>query len=73
MDGAFYLYADVSAFCEDSFAFASRILQETGVAVTPGADFDRVNGRRFIRLCYAGTATDVAEAVERIEDWLKRG
>src|SRR5579864_8980670 len=73
MDGAFYLYADVSAFCEDSFAFASRILQETGVAVTPGVDFDRVNGRRFIRLCYAGAAADIAEAVERIGDWLKRG
>jgi aspartate/methionine/tyrosine aminotransferase len=73
MDGAFYLYADVSAFCDDSFAFASRILEETGVAVTPGADFDRVNGRRFIRLCYAGAAADVAEAVERIRDWLSQG
>jgi aspartate/methionine/tyrosine aminotransferase len=73
MDGAFYLYADVSAFCDDSFAFASRMLEETGVAVTPGADFDRVNGRRFIRLCYAGAAPDIAEAVERIGDWLRRG
>jgi aspartate/methionine/tyrosine aminotransferase len=73
MDGAFYLYADVSAFCEDSLAFASRMLEETGVAVTPGADFDRINGRRFIRLCYAGAAADIAEAVERIGDWLRRG
>jgi aspartate/methionine/tyrosine aminotransferase len=73
MDGAFYLYADVAHLCDDSFAFASRMLQETGVAVTPGADFDRVNGRRFIRLCYAGAAADVAEAVERIGDWLRRG
>jgi aspartate/methionine/tyrosine aminotransferase len=73
MDGAFYLYADVSALCDDSFAFASRMLQETGVAVTPGADFDRVNGRRFIRLCYAGAGADIAEAVERIGNWLKRG
>ena len=73
MDGAFYLYADVSHLCDDSFAFASRMLQETGVAVTPGADFDRVNGRRFIRLCYAGATADVAEAAERIGDWLRRG
>jgi aspartate/methionine/tyrosine aminotransferase len=72
MDGAFYLYADVSGFCDDSFAFASRLLQETGVAVTPGADFDRVNGRRFIRLCYPGTGADIAEAVDRIGDWLNR-
>jgi aspartate/methionine/tyrosine aminotransferase len=73
MDGAFYLYADVSHLCDDSFAFASRMLQETGVAVTPGADFDRINGRRFIRLCYAGAAAEVAEAVERIGGWLRRG
>jgi aspartate/methionine/tyrosine aminotransferase len=73
MDGAFYLYADVSHLCDDSFAFASRMLQETGVAVTPGADFDRMNGRRFIRLCYAGAAAEVAEAVERIGGWLRRG
>jgi aspartate/methionine/tyrosine aminotransferase len=49
------------------------MLEETGVAVTPGADFDRINGRRFIRLCYAGAAADIAEAVERIGDWLRRG
>jgi aspartate/methionine/tyrosine aminotransferase len=73
MDGAFYLYADVSHLCEDSFAFAARILEDTGVAMTPGVDFDRVNGHRFIRLCYAGAAEDVREAVERLESWLRRG
>jgi aspartate/methionine/tyrosine aminotransferase len=72
-DGAFYLYADVSRFCDDSFAFAGRMLAEAGVATTPGADFDPLHGRRFIRFCYAGATADVREAVERIEAWLKRG
>jgi aspartate/methionine/tyrosine aminotransferase len=72
-DGAFYLYADVSRFCSDSLDFARRMLEEAGVAVTPGADFDPVHGRRFIRLCYAGVTADVGEAVERLGAWLKRG
>jgi aspartate/methionine/tyrosine aminotransferase len=73
VDGAFYLYADVSRFCSDSLDFARRMLEEAGVAATPGADFDPVQGRRFIRFCYAGATADVAEAVERLGRWLKRG
>jgi len=70
-DGAFYLYADVSRFSTDSFAFASLMLEEAGVAVTPGIDFDPVGGGRFVRLCYAGANQDMREAVERIGVWLK--
>ena len=70
VDGAFYLYADVSGFCADSFDFAKRMLNETHVAATPGADFDPLRGRQFIRFCYAGSATDMQEAVERIGRWL---
>jgi aspartate/methionine/tyrosine aminotransferase len=69
-DGAFYLYADVSRFSTDSFLFASRMLQEAGVAATPGVDFDPLRGRNFLRLCYAGTRADMREAVERIGNWL---
>jgi aspartate/methionine/tyrosine aminotransferase len=72
-DGAFYLYADVSRFCDDSFAFAGRLLEEAGVAVAPGADFDPVSGHRFIRFSYAGRAADIGEAVERIGRWIGRG
>jgi len=71
VDGAFYLYADVARFCDDSFAFAQRMLQETHVAATPGVDFDPLQGRHFIRLCYAGAAAEMREAVERIGTWLK--
>jgi len=73
VDGAFYLYADVSRFSADSFDFAKRMLKETHVAVTPGADFDPVRGNRFIRFCYAGSAAEMAEAVERIGHWLRSG
>jgi aspartate/methionine/tyrosine aminotransferase len=71
VDGAFYLYADVSRFCSDSLDFARRMLEEAGVAATPGVDFDPVHGRRFVRFCYAGAAADAAEAVDRLTAWLK--
>jgi aspartate/methionine/tyrosine aminotransferase len=71
VDGAFYLYADVSRFSTDSFAFATRMLEEAGVAATPGVDFDPLHGRNFLRLCYAGAAEEMREAVERIGAWLK--
>src|SRR5262245_16752362 len=71
VDGAFYLYADVSRFADDSFAFAKRMLEKTHVAATPGVDFDPLRGRHFIRFCYAGSAAEMHEAVERIAAWLK--
>ena len=70
-DGAFYLYADVSRFSTDSFAFASRMLEDAGVAATPGVDFDPLRGGNFLRLCYAGAREEMREAVERIGHWLK--
>jgi aspartate/methionine/tyrosine aminotransferase len=72
VDGAFYLYADVSRFSSDSFEFAKRMLAETHVAVTPGVDFDPVDGSRFIRFCYAGATVEMHEAVARIGKWLPR-
>jgi aspartate/methionine/tyrosine aminotransferase len=70
VDGAFYLYADVSRFSSDSFAFAKQMLEEAHVAATPGIDFDPVNGNNFIRFCYAGSTADMHEAVARIGKWL---
>src|SRR5436309_4171350 len=69
VDGAFYLYADVSRFSNDSFDFAKRMLAETHVAVTPGADFDPIRGAQFVRFCYAGSAAEMTQAVERIARW----
>jgi aspartate/methionine/tyrosine aminotransferase len=72
VDGAFYLYADISDFSGDSFDFAKRLLEEAHVAATPGVDFDPVNGRHFIRFCYAGSSADMREAVARIGAWLRK-
>jgi aspartate/methionine/tyrosine aminotransferase len=73
VDGAFYLYADVSRFTDDSFDFAKRMLEQAGVAATPGVDFDPIRGKHFLRFCYAGSAAEMREAVERIGGWLKKG
>jgi len=72
VDGAFYLYADISKFSNDSLDFAKRMLNEAHVAATPGIDFDPVNGHNFLRFCYAGSAADMREAVQRIGAWLNR-
>jgi len=72
VDGAFYLYADISRFSTDSVDFAKRLLDEVHVAATPGVDFDPVHGKDFIRFCYAGSAAEMREALERIGHWLKR-
>ncbi|MEW5961921.1 MAG: aminotransferase class I/II-fold pyridoxal phosphate-dependent enzyme [Pseudomonadota bacterium] len=68
-DGAFYLYCDVSAYTDDSLAFAQAMLEETGVAVTPGLDFDAARGHRFVRFSYSGTTADMAEAARRLQAW----
>jgi aspartate/methionine/tyrosine aminotransferase len=68
-DGAFYVYADVSALAEDSVAFARRILTETGIAVTPGVDFDPARGHHFLRFSFAGATEDMIEAIQRLKSW----
>ena len=69
-DGAFYIYADVTSFTQDSEVFCSELLSETGVAITPGIDFDSQNGRNFVRFSYAGTTPDIEEASRRLKKFL---
>jgi aspartate/methionine/tyrosine aminotransferase len=71
VDGAFYLYADVSRFTNDSHDFAQRMLAQAHVAATAGIDFDPINGHKFVRFSYAGSRDDTHAAVERIGRWLK--
>jgi aspartate/methionine/tyrosine aminotransferase len=68
-DGAFYLYADVSEFTADSLAFTKLMLEETGVAATPGLDFDPARGGRFVRFSYAGATAEMVEAAQRLQAW----
>ena len=72
VDGAFYVYIDVSALTNDSMDFCQRALREAGVAITPGLDFDPTEGHRFVRLSFAGTERDMHDAMARLEAWLKR-
>ena len=65
-DGAFYIYADVSDLTDDAPTLARRILDEAGVAVTPGSDFDPHRGNRFLRLSYAAATADIAEGLDRL-------
>jgi aspartate/methionine/tyrosine aminotransferase len=66
-DGAFYAYADVGHLTDDSMALARHLLATTGVAVASGVDFDTVDGARFLRFSFAGTAADIERALERLE------
>lgn len=72
MDGAFYAYCDVSGLTNDSMAFARRMLAEAHVAATPGRDFDLLQGNRTMRFSYAGSPAEIAEATDRIGQWLKQ-
>lgn len=68
-DGAFYLYADVSNLTNDSEAFCQKMLAETGVAATPGIDFDPVLGHRFVRFSFARATADMAAAAAALQNW----
>ena len=70
-DGAFYFYVDVSAYTNDSRAFANEILDKAGVAVTPGLDFDPVRGNSTLRFSYARSTKDIAEGLERLATFMK--
>lgn len=69
-EGAFYLYADIAHLTNDSVDFCRRMLSETGVAATPGTDFDPDRGHATVRFSFAGATDDMAEAAERLNRWL---
>lgn len=70
VDGAFYLYADVAGLTDDASAFCRRMLDEAGVAATPGLDFDREAGHHHVRFSFAGSEAECREAVRRLRNWL---
>ena len=70
-EGAFYLYADVSALTDDSVKLADDLLSKAGVAVTSGLDFDPEQGGKHLRLSFAGSSEDMHEAVLRINAFVQ--
>jgi aspartate/methionine/tyrosine aminotransferase len=69
-EGAFYVYADASQFTQDSLAFCSRVLRETGVAITPGIDFGDHSAREHVRFAFTTELSRLKEAMARLADWL---
>ena len=68
-DGAFYVYADVSDFTDDSMQLCKQLLEDTGVAAAPGIDFDPAQGHRFMRISFAVSTGLVTEAIARMTPW----
>ncbi len=71
-DGAFYVYADISRFSDDSDRFVAEVLQATGVCMVPGKDFGTHHPKRFARISYATSFERLSEAVERLRHYLNR-
>ena len=69
-DGAFYVYADVSDWTNDSRAFCAEILEQAGVAVTPGLDFDPHRGHQTLRFSYARSTADIEEGIARLQAFM---
>ncbi len=71
-EGAFYIWANIGRYSNDSFSFARRLLEEAGVAATPGVDFGENNTERYIRFAYTASVERLKEGVDRIKEFLKK-
>lgn len=71
-EGAFYLYVNVSDITDNSQHFCKNMLKETGVAITPGIDFDSINGLLYVRFSFAASKAEVEEACIRIKAWISK-
>jgi aspartate/methionine/tyrosine aminotransferase len=69
-EGAFYLYADCSRFTDDSYRFSKQLLEETGVAITPGNDFGIHRSERHVRFAYTTSLENLQEGVHRLKAYL---
>src|SRR5207245_11516296 len=65
-EGAFYIYAGCENFSADSTRFALQVLEEAGIAITPGLDFGSNRPERHVRFAYTRSLAALAEGVKRI-------
>lgn len=70
--GAFYIYAGCGRFTRDSHTLACDLLEEAGVAITPGVDFGDHRAQEHVRFAYTRPVAVLREGVARIEAWLRR-
>lgn len=69
-DGAFYIYADARRFTNDALSFSKLMLDNTGVAATPGVDFDPEYGQTMMRFSFAGDEATIEKAIDAMSGWL---
>jgi aspartate/methionine/tyrosine aminotransferase len=67
--GAFYIYINVSEYTNDSDAFCLKMMDEIGLSITPGTDFDPERGNVYIRISFAGAKNDIIRACDRLKNW----
>ena len=70
-DGAFYLYGDVGHLTRNSLEFCLRAVEEIGVALAPGIDFDPVRGQRYVRFSFAVSPQQIEDALSLLAGWLQ--
>lgn len=68
--GAFYIYANSTRFSNDSFSFCRQLLDDIGVAITPGKDFGTYGAADHVRFAYTSDMKNLKEGVRRMKDYL---
>ena len=71
-DGAFYVYADLTGITDNSLEFCREVLEQAGVAITPGLDFDPIRGHQSARFSYARATKDIVEGLKRLEAFMAK-
>jgi aspartate/methionine/tyrosine aminotransferase len=71
-EGAFYIWADIGRYSNDSMEFCRRLLEEKAVAITPGIDFGRNRTQDHVRFAYTQDISGLRKGVERIREFLER-
>lgn len=69
IQGAFYIYADISKFSDDSELFCKELLEKQQVAITPGTDFGNYRSRKFVRIAFTTSMEDLKIGVERMRNY----
>lgn len=69
IQGAFYIYADISKFSDDSELFCKELLENQQVAITPGTDFGNYRSRKFVRIAFTTSMEDLKIGVERMRSY----
>lgn len=70
--GAFYIYANIAKFAEDSFSFCRKLLEEQGVAITPGCDFGEHLANQYVRFAFTTEENKLRDGMQRLQAFIKR-